>query len=236
MPVIEVQQLIRRFNGKTVLRGLDLTVNAGEFVALLGPNGAGKTTLVRILASLLHPSSGSIRVAGYHLPEQASQARLRTGVVLHQPLLYGDLTAEENLRFFARLYGIEKIEHTLQLAFDLAGLNSRRHDPIRTYSRGMQQRLSIARALMHDPQVLLLDEPYTGLDQDACLVLDELLRSVASSGRTILLSSHDLSRLHGLATRVDILSRGQIRASASLEHLPADHLLEFYRSALGGES
>ncbi len=230
--MIEVRNLAKRFGGKTVLRGLNFAVQPGEFVALLGPNGSGKTTFLRILASLSQASLGEVRVAGYSLPRQAEAVRARLGVVSHLPLLYGDLTAEENLVFYGRMYGVSDLSPRITEVLEMVGLAPRRHDLVRTFSRGMQQRLSIGRAILHDPEVMLFDEPYTGLDQDASLMLDELLQTVAAQGRTIVMTSHDLVRAEDLATRFDILSRGNIRASATRRQLGRSNLLTFYRQAL----
>lgn len=230
--MIEVKKLVKRFGLKNVLRGLDFQVQHGEFVALLGPNGAGKTTFLRILASLSRPSMGVIRIAGYSLPGQASAVRRRLGVVSHLPLLYGDLTAEENLRFYGRIYGIQDAGQRINEVLEMVGLESRRRDLVRTFSRGMQQRLAIGRAILHDPEVLLFDEPHTGLDQDACDMLDRLLRKVAGEGRTVVMTSHDLARVEDLASRFDVLSRGVICASASRKDLGKKNLLDFYRQAL----
>ncbi len=232
--MIEVTDLIKRFGNKTVLRGLNFEVQAGEFVALLGPNGAGKTTFLRILASLSQASLGLVRVAGYELPGQSAAVRARLGVVSHLPLLYGDLTAEENLRFYGRLYSVAALEARITEVLEMTGLAARRRDLVRTFSRGMQQRLAIGRAVLHDPEVMLFDEPYTGLDQDASLMLDELLHRVAQQGRTIVMTSHDLARAEEVATRFDILSRGAIAASATRKQLGRSNLLSFYKGALAG--
>ena len=217
---------------KTILRGVDFQVQPGEFVALLGPNGSGKTTFLRILASLSRPSLGEVNIAGYKLPDQASQVRARLGVVSHLPLLYGDLSAEENLQFYARLYGIINIQLRITEVLEMIGLETRRRDLVRTFSRGMQQRLAIGRAILHDPDVMLFDEPYTGLDQDASSVLDDILQNVAGQGRTVVITSHDLSRVEALATRFDILSRGVIAASTTRKQLKKSNLLTFYKQAL----
>jgi heme exporter protein A len=230
--MIRVQKLVKRFGLKTVLRGLDFHVEQGEFVALLGPNGAGKTTFLRILASLSRPSMGEIRIAGYYLPAQAGAVRRRLGVVSHLPLLYGDLTAEENLLFYARMYGILDPGPRISAVLDMIGLNARRRDLVRTYSRGMQQRLAIGRAVLHDPEVMLFDEPHTGLDQDACNMLDNVLQEVAARGRTVVMTSHDLARVATLASRFDVLSRGQITATVQRSAIQPDELLSFYRRSL----
>jgi heme exporter protein A len=231
--MIQVRKLVKRFGLKTVLNGLDFQVAEGEFVALLGPNGAGKTTFLRILASLSRPSFGELLVAGYRLPDQAAAVRSRLGVVSHQPLLYGDLTAEENLSFYARMYHLNSPAQRIQEVLDLVGLASRRRDLVRTFSRGMQQRLAIGRAVLHDPDVMLFDEPHTGLDQDACTMLDSVLREVAARGRTVVMTSHDLARVASLASRFDVLSRGKIAASTNSSEIEPNQLLGFYRRALG---
>ncbi len=230
--MITVKKLIKRFGLKTILRGLDFSVESGEFVALLGPNGAGKTTFLRILATLSRPSMGYVKVAGHHLPKEAAQVRAKLGVVSHLPLLYPDLTAEENLRFYAQMYGVANYASRITEVLGMVGLENRRKDLVRTFSRGMQQRLAIGRAVIHDPEVMLFDEPYTGLDQDASEMLDEVLRSVAAEGRTVVMTSHDLARAEDLATRFDILSRGVIIASAAQKELQNSNLLTFYKQAL----
>ncbi|NPA26600.1 MAG: heme ABC exporter ATP-binding protein CcmA [Chloroflexi bacterium] len=232
-PVLEARKLFRRFGSRVVLRGVNLAVQPGEFVALLGPNGAGKTTLLRIFATLLRPNHGYVAVYGHRLPQNAPAARRHLGFISHQPLLYPDLSAEQNLYFFGRLYRVPELADRIASLLRMVGLYRRRRDPVRTYSRGMQQRLAIARALLHDPKVLLLDEPYTGLDQDAAQRLDELLQLIASQGRSVLMTSHDLGRVLDLAHRFVVLTQGRIVASARREDIDAHGgLLTFYREAL----
>ena len=230
--MIRVKKLVKRFGLKTILRGLDFEAEQGEFIGLLGPNGAGKTTFLRILSSLARPTMGAVNIAGFELPGQAAAVRQRLGVLSHQPVLYGDLTAEENLLFFGRLYGVVELDERITAVLDMVGLAPRRRDLLRTFSRGMQQRLAIGRAIIHDPDILLLDEPYTGLDQDASVMLDDVLRQVTSQGRTVVMTSHDLSRVAELAKRFDVLSRGKIIASATRAEIPQDGLLAFYRQAV----
>lgn len=230
--MIQVKKLVKRFGPKVVLRGLDFQVARGEFVALLGPNGAGKTTFLRILTSLSRPTLGQVTISGYALPAQASAVRRRLGVVSHQPLLYGDLTAEENLRFYARMYGVRHLESRIDEVLEMVGLAPRRRDLVRTFSRGMQQRLAIGRAVLHDPDVMLFDEPHTGLDQDASAMLDDVLRNVAARGRTVVMTSHDLARIGDLASRFDVLSGGKIVASATRDEIDPDALLRFYRQSI----
>ncbi|HEY46465.1 MAG: sodium ABC transporter ATP-binding protein [Anaerolineae bacterium SM23_ 63] len=228
--MIDVKGLVKTFGLKSVLRGLEFHADRGEFVALVGPNGAGKTTFLRILASLSRPSMGEVRVAGYRLPTQAAAVRIRLGVVSHQPLLYGDLTAEENLTFYARMYGVVDPEQRVRAVLGMVCLQAQRRDLVRKFSRGMQQRLAIGRAILHDPDILLFDEPHTGLDQEAAAMLDTLLRDVAARGRTIVMTSHNLDRAADLAQRIDILSKGVIAASVKRAEIDPLDLPKLYRS------
>jgi len=231
-PLISVHNLVKRFGLKTILQGMDSSILPGEFVALLGPNGAGKTTFLRILSCLSRPSLGDVRIAGYRLPSQSSAVRRILGVVSHPPLLSGDLSAEENLIFYGRMYALSGLKERINAVLEMVGLIHRRRDLVRTYSRGMQQRLAIGRAVLHNPQLLLLDEPHTGLDQDACVMLDKVLREVATQGRTVIMTSHDLVRAADLAWRFDVLARGKIIASTTRSKIDRDQLLGFYRRAL----
>jgi heme ABC exporter ATP-binding subunit CcmA len=208
--IIETRSLVKAYDLLAVLRKLDLSIEKGEFVALLGPNGSGKSTLIRLLCGLSRPTAGTIHIGGWELPGEAVHVRAQIGLVSHKPLLYENLTARENLQFFARLYDLTDIDARITNLLERVGLAKREASLVRTFSRGMQQRLSIARALLHDPHVLLLDEPYTGLDQDASIVLDGLLRQAQADGHTILMSTHQLDRAVSLASRVIILSRGVI--------------------------
>ena len=226
--MISTHALTKTFGLRPILRGVNLEVAPGECVALLGPNGAGKTTLIRILSTLARPTLGRVVVAGYPLPSAAAEVRRRLGVVAHHTLLYTDLTAEENLQFYARVYGLERPAGRIGAVLAQVGLAPRRRDLVRTFSRGMQQRLALARALLPDPQVMLFDEPYTGLDPDASTMLDEVLRGVAAQGRTVLLTTHDLPRAVGLASRVVILARGVIAYEAPTRGLTPAQFAETY--------
>ena len=228
--MIETQRLVKTFGLKPVLRGIDFRVERGEFVALAGPNGAGKTTFLRILATLSRPSKGEVRVVGHPLPARGTFVRRCLGVVTHQPLLYGDLTVEENLRFFGRMYGVGDLKQRIEDVLGMVGLVALRRDLVRQLSRGMQQRLSIGRAILHDPEILLLDEPHTGLDQEAAEMLDDMLNEVATRGRTVVLTSHDLTRVTDLADRVDILHKGKIAASVRRGEVDLAELSALYHS------
>jgi heme exporter protein A len=153
-------------------------------------------------------------------------------VVSHLPLLYGDLSAEENLRFYGRMYSVRNLETRVNEVLEIVGLGHRRRDLVRTYSRGMQQRLAIGRAVLHDPEVMLFDEPHTGLDQDACTMLDTVLQEVGARGRTVVMTSHDLVRAAELASRFDVLSRGKIVGSVQRDGFNPNDLLGFYRDAI----
>ncbi len=228
--MIEVRRLGKSFGFKPVLRGIDFRTGEGEFVAILGPNGAGKSTFLRILAGLTRPTLGDVRVAGYRLPSHAAYIRPMIGFVGHQPLLYGDLTAEENLRFYSRLYQLPNPDERIDEVLSLVGLQVRRRDLVRQFSRGMQQRLAIGRAILHDPRIMLLDEPHTGLDQEAAEKLDGFLRDVAAQGRTVVMTSHDLARSSALASRIDILSGGSIAASVGRGEIAGSELGTLYET------
>lgn len=215
-----------------MLRNLNLEVQPGQIVALLGPNGTGKTTLLRILASLAKPSLGHVRVAGFQPPVQAKVLRAQVGFLAHQPLLYSDLSAEQNLQFFARLYGLDDAEHRVDDLLGQLGLAARRRDPVRIFSRGMQQRLAIARTILHNPKVLLLDEPHTGLDPEYAESTNALLHTLAKEGCSILLTSHDLEKAAGLADRVEVLAGGRITATFSGEGLRGAQLAQLYAEAI----
>lgn len=232
--MIEVKALVKNFGLKPVLRGVNLTVASGEFMALLGPNGAGKSTLLRIVSSLARPSLGQVKVAGYDLPRQADLVRNAIGVVAHQTLLYGDLSAEENLRFYGELYAVPNLSNRITEVLDLVGLLKRRADLVRTFSRGMSQRLAIGRAILHAPQVLLFDEPHTGLDQNASATLDTILKEVAGQGSTVLMISHDLPHALSLAHRVAILAGGKIVYEAPTLGLAPTTFSAVYAEAVNG--
>jgi heme exporter protein A len=200
----------RAFGAIWALRGVDLTVAWGERVALLGPNGAGKTTLLRLLATLLRPTAGDLRVADLPLPGAADRVRGLIGYLGHQPGLLPDLTAWENLWLAGQLAGVPDLADRCAVWLARVGLWERRADRVRTFSRGMQQRLALARAFLADPPLLLLDEPDAGLDAQGLDLLEDLL----AGGRTVLLTTHHLERGLALARRAVVLVRGQVVADA----------------------
>jgi heme exporter protein A len=233
--VIRVRALAKRFGDRPALRGVDLDVAEGECLALIGPNGAGKTTLLRILATLSAPSGGSALVAGIDLVADAAGVRRRVGFLSHQPLLYQDLTGQENLSFYGRMYGVSRLEERIATLLDQVGLTSSRHDTVRTYSRGMRQRLAIARALLHDPPVLLMDEPYTGLDRQAARMLDAMLREAGAHTRTVILTTHDLEHGLSVSQRAAILLRGQVAYQMDREDWDAERFRDEYERQTAGE-
>jgi len=226
--MIKVRGLVKSFGSKVALEGVDLDVADGEFLTLVGPNGAGKTTLIRILATLTRPTEGSVRIAGYDLAGQSTEIRRRIGLASHQTLLYEDLSAEENLHFYGRMYEVPELEERIAALLQRVGLEHRRHDLVRTFSHGMQQRLSIARALLHDPAILLLDEPYTGLDQQAMEVLREVLVALVGRARTVLMTTHNLERGLELCDRAAILVNGRIVHQAAKSNLDVASFREVY--------
>ena len=245
--MIRLNGIVKQYGLNPVLRGVDLAVEQGEFVTLVGPNGAGKSTLLGIVGTLLRPTSGTVRVGGWQLPQQADRVRRHIGLVSHHALLYRDLTAAENLTFFAKLYRLPDGEARVMDALRAVGLYGRQRDPVGTFSRGMIQRLTIARATLHEPDVLLLDEPYTeldpeasglldepytGLDQEASHLLDDLLRAEAARGRTILMITHDLEHGLGLADRLAILHRGHIAREVTRAEIGPAGVYEVYAEVM----
>jgi heme exporter protein A len=226
--MIKIDKLIKTFGSRIVLRGVNLTINEGDFVTLMGANGAGKTTLLHIVATLSKPTGGSISISGYSTATSATELRRFIGLVSHKTLLYDDLTAAQNLRFYARMYDVPDRSNRIETLLNQVGLWGRRHDLVRTYSRGMQQRLAIARAMLHNPPLLLLDEPDTGLDQHAADKLNELLSAVGAAQRTILMTTHNLERGLALGNRVVILAKGKIAYEAQRQEVSIADVREQY--------
>jgi heme exporter protein A len=208
VPLLEARGLQRSFGRVRILRGIDLSLERGEALAVVGPNGAGKTTLLRLLAGLMRPTAGEVRVMGESLTRGADRIRRAIGLLSHQSLLYDDLTLLENLAFAARLYGLERPRALASAALDQAGLGARLNELPRRLSRGLLQRAAIARALLHDPQVLLLDEPFTSLDASAADRLRADLRARLAQGLGAVLVTHNLAEVWDLATRVAVLVDG----------------------------
>jgi len=226
---VEIRDLKKSFVLKPVLRGINLDVRQGECVALLGANGTGKTTLLRIMAGLTKPGTGTVSIAGFDSVRDAQQVRGLIGLVAHQPYLYEELTALENLLFFARMYAVKHAQERAHSLLQRVGLERRMRERVNTFSRGQVQRLAWARALLHSPRVLLLDEPDTGLDQQGHELIDALLNEHTLQGGCTLFTTHQLERALRLADRVVILSAGRIVFERETTKLDPDTLQNIYQ-------
>ena len=206
---IELQKISKNFGSLVALHPTELTISKGEYVLVIGANGAGKTTLLRLIAGVSRPSSGRVFICGKNLRTN-SENRARVGLLTHHCMLYEDLTAEENLLFYSQLYCIEEINLKIEHSLEMMELNRWRHRKVSGFSRGMRQRLSIARAIIHNPSVLLLDEPYSGLDPKTREILQKLLLELKSHGHTFLMATHRLEDAAPLADRVIVIETGKI--------------------------
>jgi heme exporter protein A len=225
---IEVTGLNKTFDGYNALTNLNLKIKTGESLAIFGPNGAGKTTLIKILATIMSPSSGSVLVGGINIKDRPETAKRKIGVVSHNTFLYGNLSAYENLDYYRRLYDVPASRIAEVAA--MVGMQSRLYSQISTLSRGMQQRFSIARALLHNPAIIMLDEPETGLDQQALSLLWSVLKGEGQEERTIVMASHNLERGLDAADRLIILSRGKIVYENAADNLSAVELRQVYQN------
>ena len=220
---IEVRGLSKSFGRSYALRNLDLEVRWGEVLTVIGPNGSGKTTLIKILATLARPDSGEVRVAGLDVSTSGRSVRRNIGVVTHDPLLYDQLTGRENLALFARLFGLDSVDERVERTSHLVGLWSRIDQRVGMLSHGMRKRLGIARALLHDPLVLLMDEPESGLDQEALGLLEKVVGDTSTPFRTVVLTTHNLEAGAALCDRLAIMAEGRIRYEGAMRSVsPAD--------------
>jgi heme exporter protein A len=229
---VEVSGLTRTFGARKALDDVTFDLPEGAFLSIFGPNGAGKTTLVKVLTTLMAPTKGTARVAGLDVVEGAVELRERIGLISHNPLLYPDLSAEENLEFFASMYGVPDARARVRELLESVELDHRRLDLVRTFSRGMLQRLSIARALLHHPQVLFLDEPYSGLDPHANDILDSLIAQIRAE-HTFVMISHDLEKGLELCTHALILARGRVVLFEPKENIDHAEFTKTYRQIVG---
>ena len=214
-PAIQAEGVAKTYGRFSALRGVSMTLEAGAFLTLFGANGAGKTTFLKIVATLARPTRGRLRVGGFDAAERPEEVRRRIGFLSHNTGVYRDLTPLENLRFYSRLYGRDDGDPALEALLERVGLEDRRHDAVRTFSRGLLQRVGLARVMLHRPALLLLDEPHTGLDARAVAILNAMLDEAVAQGRTVVLTTHDLELGLRAATRVEILDRGRIVYSGS---------------------
>ena len=216
---IVLEGAAKRFGTHTALHPTNLVIPHGQAVLLVGTNGAGKSTLLRLVAGLCRPSEGKVKINGCD-PQRTPEARAEIGLLSHQTLLYDELTARENLRFFAQLYGLDSPDERLAMALAAVGLNERLDQRVGSFSRGMKQRLAIARAILHGPSILLLDEPFTGLDFSASAALHRLVCRLRQEGRTCILVTHRLDEAKGLVDRLLVIERGQWRLDQVLTEDP----------------
>ena len=207
---LDSQNIQKKFGYAYAVRDVTLQLRRREFVVLFGSNGAGKTTFLKVASTLMRPTKGTVSIEGFDIRTQPEEARKRIGFLSHNTFVYRDLSALENLKFFCRLYGVPEDDARLLEILDRVDLKRRAQDPVRSFSRGMQQRVGIARALLHDPSLILLDEPYTGLDAKAAQTLNTLLDEAVAAGKTVVLTSHDLQQGLRSATRAVILDKGTI--------------------------
>jgi len=225
LPAIELRGLTRRYGERLALAEVTVALEAGQTLAVLGPNGAGKTTLLRLLATLLRPHAGEVSVLGHSLPDESWAVRGRIGLLGHEPLLYRELSARENLRFHAALHGVE--EANVERLLGVVAMERRADEPLRTLSRGMVQRVAVCRALLHDPELLLLDEPRANLDPAASELVEPLVGR--ASGRTRVIVSHDPAGALAEADLVLGLVRGRVALLAPAAEVDAGALAELYR-------
>jgi heme exporter protein A len=233
-PLIEARRLEKWYGPHPAVRGIDFSLPAGQFLTLFGPNGAGKTTLLKMLSGSLRPSRGEILFAGKPLNEEETDWRHRIGVLSHQSFLYSQLSAEENLRFFGRLYGLDHLEDRITGHLEEVGLITRRRDRVQAFSRGMQQRLALARTLLHEPELVLLDEPYTGLDPHAAQMLRTTLERLKDGHRTVLLITHNLTQGLELADRVVVQVAGRWVSDEPRARIDAGSFEQEYNLRVGG--
>jgi heme exporter protein A len=231
VPIVEVSGLTRSFGPRRAVAGVSFSLAAGECLAVFGPNGAGKTTLLRVLAGLLKPTAGSASVSGIQLPGGAL-ARSRIGLISHHTMLYEALSPRENVSFAARLYGIRDARSRVDDALRRMSMLERGNAPVRSLSRGMQQRVSIARAMVHSPQLVLADEPYSGLDDSGARALTALLQELRGAGTAVIIVTHNLSEGLSLASRAAVMHLGRFVRQDAVDRIDASSYARTYREAV----
>ncbi|WP_316569651.1 ABC transporter ATP-binding protein [Neobacillus sp. YIM B06451] len=234
--MIEIKKLTKQADNKMILKGIDLSISKGETVGILGPNGAGKSTLLKVLATLVKPSSGEVKVGGLDLIKNQGEIKKLFGYLPHSSLLYEHYSPLENLVFFGKIYGVKNVEEkAIQLVKEV-GLSFFLNDPVKNFSRGMIQRIAIARAIIHEPDILLLDEPHTGLDQGAIGILNNVIVEMREKGATTLMVTHDFKQAAELCDRIIIVKNGKIAEDFKLLDRNLDTLSEKYLYQVEGVS
>lgn len=228
MSYFQVRKLCKDFGYLKALNNVSFEVNKSETIAIFGGNGAGKTTLIKIIATLLSPTSGTIFLNDVEIKHNSEEMRTELGLISHSVFLYSELNAMENLRYFGKLYRVENLDGRIEELLTEFGLLPRMYDSVRTYSRGMLQRLSIARALIHDPDLLLLDEPFTGLDRSASETLMKHMEAHRANGGSLLLVTHNLERGYNAADKLAIISNGQFVWEADTGNISLDEFKKTY--------
>jgi heme exporter protein A len=227
---VEADAVVKNFGETAVLRGLDLELPTGEVTVLLGSNGAGKSTFLRILAMLTQIDSGSVSMHGVDITENGPSVRALTGSVLHAPMLYADMTVRENLLFFAEMYRLQNVEDLIAGTIQRVGIEPRLDHRVRTLSHGFQKRVALARALMHDPQMLLLDEPESGLDSESVAQLDSIIADYKSAGRTVVMTTHIVEHALEIADRAVVLNNGTVGLNSTKPSSDKAEILAAYSS------
>ncbi len=230
--LIVIRSLYKTFGYRVVLKDLNLEIEDGDFVAIFGPNGAGKTTLLKILSTLSSPTSGEIYINGVNLEKDRNKIRANLGVLTHESYLYENLTALENLKFFASMYDLNDIHNKAIEVLRYIGLEGRGGDIVRNFSRGMKQRLSLARAIIHNPSILLLDEPYSGLDQHGIKILNELIIKLVNEKKTIVMTTHNFYESLSLAKTSLILNQGRIVYEERNQNQNSEEFMKKYISVI----
>ena len=224
----EAKKINKYFGRLKVLSGINLKLKPGEFITIFGSNGAGKTTFLKIIVMLLKPNSGNIDLNGVNVNNNPEKFRKDIGFISHNTFLYNELTASENLKFFGKLYNVENCEERINYTLEKVGLQHRKDDIVRNFSRGMQQRLTIARAFLHNPLLLLLDEPYTGLDQKASTILNQILNSYHSEGKIAIITTHNIAHGMEIADRIAVLNNGSLVYENRKEMINVDEFKNVY--------
>lgn len=232
--MIKAVGLTKTIGHKKIIKGINLHIPAGQFVTVFGPNGAGKSTLLKTLALITKPTGGKVIIDGMDTGKHPEAVRRKIGVISHQTFLYDNLTARENLTFYGQMYGLKGLKDRTLEVLSQVGLEFSMNDPVRTFSRGMQQRLAIARAILHNPGILYLDEPYTGLDPHAIQILNDVLGQLNVAKRTVFLITHNFDEGFALSDRVLFLVKGRIIYDGSKDAMDRDRLKDLYLQKVEG--